>query len=84
MIVELCCTTRTGVSHRACTALPGPSGEDFAWLYRLAQRAGGVSEESDHIAQAFRPVLPQMLSTLSIKANQAPDVRYLPLILSLT
>ena len=43
-------------------------------MYRLAQRAGGVTEANDHIAQAFRPVLLQMLSTLSSKANQAPDV----------
>ncbi|CAL5223139.1 g5604 [Coccomyxa viridis] len=43
-------------------------------LKGLAQRAGGVTEESDHIVQAFKPVLLQMLSTLSTKADQAPDV----------
>lgn len=53
-------------------------------MCRLAQRAGGVTEDSDHIARAFRPVLPQMLSTLSTKANQAPDVRHVPLTLKST
>ena len=40
-----------------------------------------MTEENDHIAQAFRPVLPQMLSALSTKANQAPDVRHSAVIL---
>ncbi len=73
-------TYRCSSYSRHCLIWPCWMG--FASLYRLAQRAGGVTEANDHIAQAFRPVLPQMLSTLSSKANQAPDVSHLPLILS--
>ena len=41
---------------------------------RLAQRGGGRAEDNDALAQAFKPVLPNMLGALAVKANSDPDV----------
>ena len=36
--------------------------------------AGGRAEDNDALAQAFKPVLPNMLGALAVKANSDPDV----------
>ena len=41
---------------------------------RLAQRSGARAEDGDALAQAFKPVLPDMLGALAVKANSDPDV----------
>ena len=44
---------------------------------RLAQRSGVRAEDSDAVAHAFKPVLPDMLGALAVKANSDPDVSLL-------
>ena len=36
--------------------------------------AGAEPEDNDALAQAFKPVLPNMLGALAVKANSDPDV----------
>lgn len=43
---------------------------------RQIQRGEGVSESGDPIAQAFRPVLPLMLSAIASKGGHTPEVAY--------
>lgn len=45
-------------------------------MCRLAQRQGGVTEDADALAQAFKPLLSQMLSALATMSSFAPDVSH--------